>query len=322
MSKIFTALELNPGALPQEVMRALEDGPAAPPKPVADRRPVEPDCVGIPRPTAGSPAGELANRPAQSGASGEWNPARARVLPVRISVAAALLSPEGGQSYAAEQYRIIRTKITQRLSKPFQLVVTSPGIGDGKTVTSVNLAVALALKGEGPTLLIDADLRRTGVHRRLQTPQGPGLTEVLAGKCCLQEAVFRAEQLPALHVLPSGEPEGNPAELLDSSRWRALGETVRHQFQHVVVDSPPVEILADYDLIAAVCDGVLLVVRPDHTDRALCLAALAKVRPKLTGVLINAAEEWFLWRKPPHHYYSYYEHNGKPRSGGKDERTE
>jgi capsular exopolysaccharide synthesis family protein len=234
---------------------------------------------------------------------------QAGVRPVRIAAASAFLCSTNGLSYAADQYRIVRTKIVQALHKPFRLVITSPGAGDGKTITALNMAVAMALKGEGRTLLIDADLRGARVHQLLEVPISPGLGEVLEGTSQLEEAMFEVEQLPGLHVLPAGKPESNPTELLDSSRWRALAEKARQLFAHVIVDSPPVELVADFDLIAAVCDGVALVVRPDHTDRSLCLAAIQKLRPKLTGVLINAAPDWFLWKKSSYHNYYHY-HQG------------
>ena len=82
-------------------------------------------------------------------------------------------------------------------------------------------------------------------------------------------------------------------------------------FAHVIVDSPPIELVADFDLIAAVCDGVALVVRPDHTDRSLCLAAIQKLKPKLTGVLVNAARDWFLWKKSSYHNYYHYRQERK-----------
>jgi capsular exopolysaccharide synthesis family protein len=237
---------------------------------------------------------------------------QARVRPVRIAAASAILCPTDGLSYAAEQYRIVRTKLVQALHKPFRLVITSPGAGDGKTITALNMAAAMALKGEGRTLLIDGDLRGARVHRLLEVPISPGLAEVLEGTCRLEKAMFAVEQLPNLHVLPAGKPESNPTELLDSSRWRALAEKAQQLFAHVIVDSPPVELVADFDLIAAVCDGVALVVRPDHTDRSLCLAAIKKLGPKLTGVLINAAPDWFLWKKSAYHrYYHYHQEHKK-----------
>lgn len=236
----------------------------------------------------------------------EWAEKPLRVRSVRLSAMCPLMSPAEKHSYAAEQYRIVRTKTVQLLPKPFQLVITSPSIGDGKTLTAVNMAVAMAMRSNERTLLIDADLRRAAVHRSLDVPLEPGLSDVLAGTCRLEEAMFATEGLPGLCVIPAGNPHTNPTELLDSSRWSELTQAMRRHFAHVIVDSPPLEVVADYDLIAASCDGVILVVRPDISDRTLCLAAIEKLQPKLTGVLVNAAPEWFLWKQRGYGgYYSY-----------------
>lgn len=240
----------------------------------------------------------------------DWNIARVGTRPSRLLSWSPIVSSADGLSYAAEQYRIVRTKIFQLLGKPFRLVITSPSIGDGKTLTAVNLATAMALKSEGRTLLIDADLRRANVHNCLGVPLGPGLAEVLACTCPLEEAIFAVADLPRLHILPAGQPRGNPSELLDSSRWRSLADFVREDFSQVIVDCPPVGVVTDYDLIAAVCDGVALVVRPDHTDRTLCFSAIAKLGPKMTGVLLNDTPEWFFWKKPVHSGYYYYRRDG------------
>lgn len=235
-----------------------------------------------------------------------WNAEAVRTAGSAGDLLDSLFVSSNGTAYAGEQYRIARTRIVQRLSKPFVLVISSPGVGDGKTLTAQNLAVALALRGEERTLLLDGDLRKGAVHGRLGIAPQPGLAEVLLGACGWEQAMVRLEKPPQMYVLPAGEPKRNPSELLSLSGWPELAGKLRKHFDYVIVDSPPVSLLADFDLIAAVCDGVVLVVRPNHTDRSLCQAAFHKVRPKLTGVLINAAEEWFLWKKGPRRYYDHY----------------
>jgi capsular exopolysaccharide synthesis family protein len=228
-----------------------------------------------------------------------------RLVSFQISDSRPLLSPKREDRRSAEQYRIIRTRIFHQLPGSSITVIASPGMGDGKTVTAVNLAAALAHKSEDKVILIDADLRLSKVHERLGIPKTPGLAEVLSGACTLEEAMLRVEQLPNFYVLPAGQAEANPTELLDSSNWRALLARLREEFRRTIVDSPPVEAVADYDLIAASCDGVVLVVRPDHTSRPLLARALTKVKGKLIGVLINDVEDWFLWKRgsPSYHYY-------------------
>jgi len=223
--------------------------------------------------------------------SGEPGPSdwRAQVqwLSLQVSDVSPLLSAQHEERHAAEQYRIVRTKIIQHPRNLAMIVVSSPGTGDGKTVTAVNLAAALAMRSDEQVLLLDADFRRSILHHYLGMSKAPGLADVLAAMSRFEDIVYRVEDLPNLYVLPSGEGQLHPTELLDSGLWRSFSRRIRQQFQRVIVDCPPVEAEADYHLITAVCDGVLLVVRPDHTDRGLCLEALNTVGDKLLGVLIN-----------------------------------
>jgi receptor protein-tyrosine kinase len=221
---------------------------------------------------------------------------------------------DGEDPRAAEQYRIARTKIIQHPNSPRMIVVSSAGPGDGKTLSSINLAGALALKTEQSVLLIDADFRRSAVHQRLGLPASPGLTDVLDGSIALEEALVRTEQFPNLYVLPAGAQKTNPTELLDSSRWRALTAVLRNAFQFVIADSTPIWAVADYELIETVCDGVLLIARPDHTPRKAFLQAVASIpNQKLIGVLLNWVPKWFLGRS--YHYDApyYYQANGKEK---------
>jgi tyrosine-protein kinase Etk/Wzc len=259
--------------------------------------------------------------PAPADTHDEWAVTSAQTRPVHLA-GCPLISTAERHAYAAEQYRIARTKAVQLLRKPFRVVVTSPSIGDGKTVSAVNLAVAFSIRSQARTLLIDADLRRAGVQRLLQVPLEPGLADVLAGRCRLGEAVFIAKELPGLYVLTAGLSFGSPTELLASPRWQALAEAVQRQFAHVIVDSPPVEIVADFDLIAAACDGVVLVIRPDHTNRTLALAAMEKLQSKLVGVLINAAPDWFLGNRPARHDYYYYRPDTKTGRQAEDRESD
>lgn len=208
---------------------------------------------------------------------------------------------------AGEQYRIARTKILQHPLRPHMILVSSAAPRDGKTITAINVAAALSLKSQGDVLLIDADIRRASVPRELGIPATPGLADVLEGRCTLEDAIVRAEQVPSLCILPAGDPKSNPAELLDSQPWSILIGAVRQQFRYIVLDSPPISAVADYDLLQAVADGVLMVVRPDHTPRKLLFRTLESVPPeKLLGVLMNQVPQWFLSRFTGHDYYAHY----------------
>jgi len=232
-----------------------------------------------------------------------------RTLALRLPAPSPLLPFEKGQRRASEQYRMLRTRISQHPKDPRVIVVSSPAPGDGKSVSAINIAGALSLKSEGQVLLVDADLRRSGIHTQLGLPESPGLADVLKGACTLEEALVHTQDFPNLFVLSAGAPVENPVELLDSPRWQTLVAQFRSLFTRVVLDSPPVRAVADYDLIQAVSDGVILVVRPDHTNRLLCHRALEIVpKNRLLGVLLNCAPDWGPARhsgsRTDYYYYS------------------
>ncbi len=234
------------------------------------------------------------------------DPGCVRTLSLRVPAPSPLLPFENDQQRASEQYRILRTRIVQDPKQPRVLMFSSPSAGDGKSVTTINMAATLSLKTEADVLLLDADFRRSAVHAKLGLPESPGLAEVLQGACTPAEALIRTQEFPKLFVMTAGQARENPVELLDSGIWRELCSTLRRQFRYIVMDSPPVGAVADYDLIQAACDAVVLVVRPDHTNRALCKKALETVpRAKFMGVLLNCIPEWSFAKRAGSDYYYY-----------------
>jgi capsular exopolysaccharide synthesis family protein len=229
-----------------------------------------------------------------------------RTLSLRIPAPSPLLPFEKGQWRPSEQYRTLRTKLSHHPRQPHLIVISSPESGDGKSVTAINTAGALALKSEGQVLLVDADLRKATIHTQLGLPQSPGLADVLAGVCTPEEALVRTKEFPNLHVMSSGTPPANPVELLDSAGWRTLCAELRDAFRYVIIDSPPVGTVADYELIQAVCDGVILVMRPDFTNRQLCKIALDFVpKDKFIGVVLNCVPDWSPGKYSGSNYYYY-----------------
>ena len=250
--------------------------------------------------------------PAQAPASGAPSAdpsSRIRVVPIQLAESSPLLPYDGASPRAGEQYRAVRTNLLQHPAAPRMLVVSSCGPRDGKTLSAVNTAAALAMKGGATVLLIDADLRNPSLAPTLGLPQDPGLAGLLDGRAQPEDAILRTAQFPNLYVLPAGTARRNPAELLDSACWQQLCELVRHTFHFILIDTPPIAAVTDYDLVQAFADGVIFVVRPDHSDRNLCLAALRRVQitGKLTGVLINCAENWFLSKRYGRYPYPYPE---------------
>ena len=207
--------------------------------------------------------------------------------------------------WAIEQYRIARTKLAHHPLKPRLIVVTSASPGDGKTVSAINLAAIFALRSDANVLLVEADIRRSSIAKLLGVAETPGIANVLNGECELNEAMVQTEQLPRLFVLPAGAVSTNPAELLDSPKWPQLCDIFRERFAFTIIDAPPAAAVADYTLIEARCDGVVFVVRPNNTDRNLFTMARKVIAPaKTLGVLMNGADDWFLW-KTAEQYYGY-----------------
>jgi capsular exopolysaccharide synthesis family protein len=230
-----------------------------------------------------------------------------RTANVRPAAGSPILPFDGADETAAERYRVIRTRLRQDSRSPRLLCISSPGTGDGKSVNAINIAGVLALKRENVVLLVDSDLRRFRLAGMLGLEPGPGLSEVLASEIDWRDAIVRVVEAPNLYVLTAGEQKSNPAELLDSARWKRTCESLRQHFSHVVIDSPPMGTVADYDLIQSVCDGVIVVARQDHSNRARLLKCLESVQPdRLIGVLMNHVSPWTLWRAgDSHNQYGY-----------------
>lgn len=219
--------------------------------------------------------------------------------------ARAPLFPFDGKCSAAEQYRIIRTKLLHHPRRPRVVVISSGGPGDGKTISSINIAAAFALKPELRVALVDADMRRPQIAKLLGLTDPPGLVDVLSGTAPLHEAMVCPEQFPNLCVLPAGAPGDSQAELLGSPAWKTLVEVLRQNFDYVIFDAPPIATVTDYELVQEASDGVVVVARPDYSQRKSCLKALETVpKDKLLGVALNCVDDWFLWRTSNYAYYS------------------
>lgn len=229
-----------------------------------------------------------------------------RQLLVRFSPGAVIVPWGASNNPGGEHYRIIRTRIVQHPRCPRIIGVSSAGPGDGKTISSINIAGVLSVRDNATVLLMDADFRRPSISRLLGLPAEPGLANVLSGACNLEDAIIRVEQFPNLYVLPAGASGANSAELLDSEQWKSLCSSMRERFGFVIVDGPPIAGVADYELIQASCDGVIVVVRPDHTDRTLFNRAFELIpEDKRLGVVLNCAQEWFLWKTHEAYYYAH-----------------
>jgi succinoglycan biosynthesis transport protein ExoP len=213
------------------------------------------------------------------------------------------------QSQMAESYRALRTSLllSNLGAPPKVIMVTSALPQEGKTTTSMNCAVVLAQKGVR-VLLIDADLRRPSIHKNLGMGPHSGLSNVLTGSTTLEQAITRTSILPNLDVLAAGTPPPNPAELLASINMRDLLATLRQQYDHIVIDTPPSLSVTDSVVLSPRADAVVLVIRSGRTTKQALRRSrdiLVQVNAKVVGVLLNAVD-----LSSPDYYY-YYEYQGK-----------
>jgi capsular exopolysaccharide synthesis family protein len=223
------------------------------------------------------------------------------------------------QSQMAESYRALRTSLllSNLGAPPKVIMVTSALPQEGKTTTSINCAVVLAQKKDTRVLLIDADLRRPSIHKKLGMDPGNGLSKLLTDSAThLDDVITPTTILSNLFVLPAGKTPPNPAELLASSNMRDLLADLREKFDHIVIDTPPSLSVTDAVVLSPRADAVLLVIRSGQTTKQALRRSrdiLTQVNAKVVGVLLNAVD----LRSPD--YYYYYEYQSKYASYYRDE---
>jgi len=208
------------------------------------------------------------------------------------------------RSAVAESLRSIRTNLLFRTrEKPIQrLLITSAVPREGKSFISANLSALIAMTGSR-TLLIDADLRRPNAHKLYELPNDVGLSNVLTNEVPFTSAVTPTH-VPGLDVLVAGPMPPNPAELLGSEKMGALLDRIKG-YDMIIVDTPPVNVVADPLMIANLTDGVLVVIEANRTSRSLVVqtrARLAEVDANVIGAIVNKLNT----RNAGYGYYYYY----------------
>lgn len=202
---------------------------------------------------------------------------------------------------AVDAYRTLRTRLTKRQVKNGlrSLAVSSAAQGEGKTLTAFNLALCYARMENFPVLVVDADLRSQGMSRLLGEPTSGGLAKILEDGCDYTSAIVGTD-VGRLYALPAGSTISSPPELFSGPKWSEFMAWATETFRLVIVDSPPILNMADFELLMAACDSAILVVRSRKTTSALLSRTFAEVDPaKLIGVVFNAADE-------PTNGYGYY----------------
>jgi polysaccharide chain length determinant protein (PEP-CTERM system associated) len=200
-----------------------------------------------------------------------------------------IVSLTNPESVATEQYRMLGLKIRRKLaankSSPV-LAITSFVGGEGKTVTSLNLSLALASTVSGRVLLIDTDLRKPRVHEYLGVPRTAGFSDLLLAPA--DELGKYIWKLRDLYVMTGGANLVNPVGLLASKNTSSVIERLRSEFDLIVIDTPPLLPVADSHILAGLADGVAMVVRARQTRREVVTLGLESFQgPNLLGAVMN-----------------------------------
>ncbi|HET6229399.1 MAG TPA: polysaccharide biosynthesis tyrosine autokinase [Longimicrobiaceae bacterium] len=225
-------------------------------------------------------------------------------LQVLGAVPYAPLGPGGRSSVQlAEAFRELRLSVLSfyPAGQPVQLTISSPDSGEGKTTMALNLARAFATQGHR-TVLVDGDIRRGTLHRLLNVPRAPGLTDVLAGRMALADVLQPADG-GRFTVLGSGTRMQNGPELLGSGAMTHLIAELRQRFSVVIVDSPPLSAGVDAYVLGTMTGNLLMILRTGTTDGDLAAAKLDlldRLPVRVLGAVLNAVPPTRLYR-----YYSY-----------------
>jgi capsular exopolysaccharide synthesis family protein len=203
-----------------------------------------------------------------------------------------ILRQDDSLNAALEAYCGLRTRLMRAQSKSGlrSIVITSSLPGEGKTLTTMNLGLCYAQLPQQRVLVIDGDMRTRGLTSMLDHPSSPGLAEILSGDVAPDEAIVATNQRN-LFILPAGTVSSPSPELFTGTRWPEFLGQCGEMFKVILIDTPPVLPLADFELISAACDGIVMVVRAHHGQRnALQKTASTLDRKKLLGVVFNATD--------------------------------
>jgi len=237
------------------------------------------------------------------------------VVPLHMDDAGPLVTVDAPKSPSAEAYRTLRSNIRFSLfDRPARtFLITSAGSGEGKSVTTANLAVAQAHSGLS-VILVDADLRRPVQHKLFGVPSEVGVTNVVVGDMSVAEALTPTE-VPGLRLLTSGPVPPNPAELLESEQMTAVIQELTQLADLVIFDSPPAVMLTDATVLAAKLDRTIVVAESGQiTERALADVErlFRHARADILGIVLNKLR---ITGGDYHYYYYYYsDYSEEPQS--------
>lgn len=206
------------------------------------------------------------------------------------------------KSITAESYRSLRTNIQySSIDKQVKtLVVTSSNAGEGKSTVAGNLAYTFFQNGKR-VLIIDCDLRKPSLHRKFNVSNEEGLTDVLVGTSKLNNVMKKIDD--NLYLLTTGTLPPNPAEIIGSNTMENFLEQCKINFDYIILDTPPVQAVADAQILSTKVDGTIIVVRAGVTkkeDVHDTVNTLKKVNANIIGTVLHAVDS------SKNKYYYYY----------------
>lgn len=221
-----------------------------------------------------------------------------------------VISFDNPKSRAAEAFRTLRTNIQfSSFDDTLKtIVITSSTPAEGKTTVLTNLAVTFAQSGS-KVLVIDCDLRKPSIHKKLALSNAEGLTNILVQNKKIEECLKVTEQ-QNLFVLTSGPTPPNPSELLGSKKMKAIIREFEDIFDYILIDAPPLLAVTDAQVLSTISNGVILITSFGQTEKNAVIKSkdlLDKVGAKLLGVVLNKIPE----KEDSYYYSKYYNYYGE-----------
>ncbi|MGL5414447.1 MAG: CpsD/CapB family tyrosine-protein kinase [Clostridium sp.] len=214
-----------------------------------------------------------------------------------------LITEREPKSIPSENYRKLRTNIIYSSfdDKMKKLLITSSLPGEGKSTTVANLAMTFS-QVDKKTLVIDCDLRKPSIHRKFNISNKQGLTDYIIKKGDISNYLVQYNK--NLDILPAGNVSPSPSEMLSSKAMEKLLDDLSERYDQIIIDSPPVNVVTDAQVLSTKVDGVIIVVAAGETKKDSVIVAkeaIEKVKGKVLGTVLNKLEV-----KRDQHYY-YYE---------------
>lgn len=308
---------------PAQPVRAQQAAPQAPAEKV-NREPGENQSVPPRMPKLPPKPVDPAVTNPGAGATAAGSPSPILLAPADIAkLDDRLVGLTNPESIMAEEYRSIRTSTLARWEQKRNLVhtITSATPQEGKTITSLNLGLIFAELRNRRTIVIECDLRLPTFAKLLPLHEGPGLIDYLSGKATLEQVIQQIGERP-LHVIPAGGRANSQAvQMLTSTVMADLLKRLRRDFDHVIIDTPPVLELADAGILGALSDDVMLVARMNRTPRTLveqAIRTLASYSAPVAGLIATDQKRtrgrYYAYRYGYRYGYGYGYHDGEKRA--------